>query len=79
MTEATKSRPRSRNRERDLPTNDVENVVLTPQECRKALKISRAQWFRIAPKLPVSYALGDRCPRYVWPDVVAYLRTTREP
>lgn len=54
-----------------------ETEVLKPDECRAALKLSRAQWFRIAPKLPVTYALGEKTPRYIWGDVLAYLRRTQ--
>lgn len=55
----------------------VETDVLVAEECRRGLKLSKAQWFRVAPTLPVSYALGDKSPRYIWGEILAHLRRTR--
>lgn len=56
----------------DPPSDDV----LTPAEVRARLGISRRQWYRVAPSLPVSYALGNQTPRYVWRHIVAFLERT---
>lgn len=53
-----------------------DNDVLTAEEMRSALQISERQWSRVAPTLPVSYALGKQTPRYVYGEVVNHLRKT---
>jgi hypothetical protein len=53
-----------------------ETDVLTPAECMRALKIGASQWYVVAPSLPVSYALGKKSPRYVWGEVLKYLKRT---
>lgn len=60
-----------------LASAHAETEVLTADECRKALKLSCAQWYRKAPTLPVSYALGEASPRYIWGDILEHLRRTR--
>lgn len=55
-----------------------ETDVLTLEELRAALKISRSQLYKVLPRLKVSYALGEKSPRVVWGDVLAYLRETSE-
>jgi hypothetical protein len=55
----------------------VDTDVLTAEECRRGLQLSPAQWYRVAPSLPVSYALGAQSPRYIWGEVLAYLRRTQ--
>jgi hypothetical protein len=54
----------------------ADNDVLTAEEMRAALKLSERQWSRVAPTLPVSYALGRQTPRYVYGEVVNFLRKT---
>ena len=54
----------------------TEPEVLTAKQVRDRLHISRAQWYRVAPSLPVTYALGKQSPRYVWRKVVEYLERT---
>lgn len=54
----------------------AETDVLTADECRKALKVSRSHWYTIAPSLPVSYALGTQSPRYIWGQILKYLERT---
>lgn len=54
----------------------VETDVLTAEECREGLGLSRSQWFRVAPTLPGTYALGGRTPRYVWGSVLEFLKRT---
>lgn len=54
----------------------AETDVLTPDECRRALKIGASQWYVVAPSLPVSYALGKKSPRYVWGEVLKFLKRT---
>lgn len=53
-----------------------ETDVLTPEELATALKIGKTKVFQVMPKLPVSYALGDHLPRFIWGDVLQYLRDT---
>ena len=43
---------------------------------RVALHLSERQWSRVAPTLPVSYALGKQSPRYIYGEVLNYLRKT---
>jgi hypothetical protein len=52
------------------------NDVLTAEQVRVALQISPRQFTRIAPQLPVSYALGNQTPRYIYGEVLAYLKRT---
>lgn len=54
----------------------ADNDVLTADELRQALRLSERQWSRVAPKLPVSYACGAQSPRYVYGEVVNFLRKT---
>lgn len=53
-----------------------DNDVLTADETRVALHLSERQWSRVAPLLPVSYALGRQSPRYIYGEVLNYLRKT---
>lgn len=46
-------------------------TVMTQEQLAAALNVSVDQIQRSG--LPVSYALGQRCPRYIWRLVVAYL------
>lgn len=50
--------------------------VLTATEVRERLHLSERQWYRVAPSLPVSYALGKQSPRYIWRHIVAFLERT---
>lgn len=52
----------------------ADNDVLTGAEMRMALKVSARHWSRVAPLLPCTYVLGGKIPRYIYGDVVAYLR-----
>lgn len=54
----------------------VESDVLEGEECRRGLKLSERAWYRVAPSLPVSYALGQHSPRYIWGEVLKYLART---
>lgn len=54
----------------------ADNDVLTAEEMRPALRLSWRQWYRVAPSLPVSYALGKKSPRYIYGEVLTYLRRT---
>ena len=54
----------------------TEPEVLRAKQVRDRLHISRSQWYRVAPSLPVTYALGKQSPRYVWRKVVEYLERT---
>jgi hypothetical protein len=54
----------------------ADTAVLTPAECRAALKVSETHWYEIAPSLPVSYALGKKSPRYIWGQILKYLERT---
>ena len=54
----------------------ADNDVLTAEELRGALRLSLRQWSRVAPTLPVSYALGRQSPRFIYGEVLAYLRKT---
>lgn len=56
------------------PVHHVETDVLTASECRTALKLSWSHWYVVSPSLPVSYALGKKSPRYIWGEVLKYLR-----
>ena len=61
----------------DVPRRHyADNDVLRADEMRDALQLSDRQWSRVAPTLPVSYALGKQTPRYVYGEVVNYLRKT---
>lgn len=55
----------------------AETDVLTIEELAAAAKVSRSTIFKVLPKLPVSYALGDKTPRVIFGDFLAYLRATR--
>lgn len=57
-------------------TETRDDEVLTAAEVRERLHISKRQWYRVAPTLPVSYALGKQSPRYIWKHVVKYLERT---
>ena len=50
-------------------TETRDDEVLTAAEVRERLHISKRQWSRVAPTLPVSYALGKQTPRYVYGEV----------
>lgn len=65
MTDATISR-----------VEPTEPEVLTAKQVRERLHISRSQWYRVAGKLPASYALGPQSPRYIWSEVVKFLADT---
>jgi hypothetical protein len=54
----------------------TETDVLTADEMCVALRISKRQWSRVAPTLPVSYALGKQSPRYIYGEVLNFLRKT---
>lgn len=54
----------------------AETDALTAAECRAGLSLSESHWYRVAPSLPVSYALGKQSPRYVWGEVLNFLRRT---
>ena len=54
----------------------ADNDVLTAEQMREALQVSERQWSRVAPMLPVSYALGKQSPRYIYGEVLAVLRRT---
>lgn len=54
----------------------ADNDVLTAEQVRVALTLSDSHWYRVAPSLPVSYALGKQSPRYVYGEVVKYLLRT---
>lgn len=54
----------------------ADNDVLTASELREALRLSERQWDRVAPHLPVSYILGKKSPRYIYGEVLNYLRRT---
>lgn len=54
----------------------AETDVLTIDELAAAAKVSRATIFRVLPKLPVSYGLGDKIPRVIYGDFLKYLRET---
>lgn len=54
----------------------ADNDVLTAEQMRAALQLSLRQWERYAAMLPVSYALGKQTPRYVYGEVINYLRKT---
>lgn len=54
----------------------ADNDVLTAEEMRLALKLSRRQWSRVGPKLPCSYALGAQSPRFIYGEVLNFLRIT---
>jgi hypothetical protein len=54
----------------------VDSDVLQPEECRRALGLSERAFTRVAASLPVSYALGPHSPRYVWGEVLKYLKRT---
>lgn len=56
----------------------AETDVLTIGELARAAKVSRTTIFKVLPKLPVSYGLGDGLPRVIWGDFLAYLRQTRQ-
>jgi hypothetical protein len=58
------------------PIHHADNDVLTAEEMRVALKLSERQFSRISATLPVSYALGKQTPRYVYGEVVNFLRRT---
>lgn len=51
--------------------------ILTVDELAAAAKVSRTTIFKVLPKLPVSYGLGDSLPRVIWGDFLEYLRQTR--
>lgn len=55
----------------------ADNDILVADELRNALKLSESQWWRVAPKLPVTYALGRRLPRYIYGEVVRALAVTQ--
>lgn len=55
----------------------AETDVLTVEELAAAAKVSRTTIFKVLPKLPVSYGLGDHVPRVIYGDFLAYLRETR--
>lgn len=55
----------------------ADNDVLVADELRNALKLSESQWWRVAAKLPVTYALGPRSPRYIYGEVVKALAVTQ--
>jgi hypothetical protein len=52
----------------------ADNDILTPAEMRAALKISPRQWYRVAPLLPHTTVLGKRSTRFIYRDVIEYLR-----
>jgi hypothetical protein len=54
----------------------VETDVLLAAEVRAGLGVSKSHWYRVAPSLPVSYALGKQSPRYVWGEVLKFLKRT---
>lgn len=68
--------PSTRDRVALATTEPESDEVLTPAEVRARLRISKRQWYRVAPSLPVSYALGKKSPRYVWRHVVAFIERT---
>lgn len=51
--------------------------VLTVDELAAFAKVSRTTIFKVLPKLPVSYGLGDKMPRIIVGDFLEYLRQTR--
>lgn len=55
----------------------AETDILTVDELAAAAKVDRATLYRVFPKLPVSYGLGDRTPRVIYGDFLKYLRDTR--
>ena len=57
-------------------THHADNDVLTAEELRAALKLSGRQFSRVSSKLPVSYALGRQSPRYIYGEVLRFLRRT---
>ncbi len=52
----------------------ADNDVLSAPEMRGALSLSPRQWARVAPALPHTYILGKKSPRYIYGDVVQFLR-----
>jgi hypothetical protein len=54
----------------------IETDVLQFEECRRGLGMSPRAFSRVAPSLPVSYALGLQSPRLVWGEVVKLLKRT---
>ncbi|MHB1863406.1 MAG: hypothetical protein ACYCVL_10590 [Gemmatimonadaceae bacterium] len=55
-------------------TEYSDNAVLTGKEMREALRLSARQWSRIAPLLPQTTVLGRRSVRFIYGDVVEFLR-----
>lgn len=54
----------------------AETDALVAAEVRLGLSVSWSHWYRVAPSLPVSYALGKQSPRYIWGEVLKFLRRT---
>jgi hypothetical protein len=57
---------------RTLPAGFPPETVLTQPQLAEALGTSVDSIARSS--IPVSYALGPKSPRYVWGDVVAWIR-----
>jgi hypothetical protein len=53
------------------PLSFAPDTVLTREQVAAALSVSVDTIERSG--VPVSYALGDRTPRYVWRQVIAYI------
>ena len=49
------------------------DTVLTKAQLAVALNVSEDTIERAG--IPASYALGSRCPRYVWADVIQWFRS----
>lgn len=54
----------------------AETDILTLDELADAAKVGRTTIFKVLPKLPVSYGLGDKIPRVIYGDFLKYLRDT---
>ena len=55
------------------PVGFLPDTILTKEQVAAALGVSPDTIER-NPSIPVTYALGQRSPRYVWGDVVAWMR-----
>lgn len=55
-----------------VPQGFLPETVMTRPELAAALRTSEDSIERST--IPASYALGDRQPRYIWGDVVAWFR-----
>ena len=54
----------------------ADNDILTAAELREVLRLSPRQWSRVGPMLPCTFVLGRKSPRYIYGEIVSFLKRT---